>query len=319
MPDASEIDNLETFIVLVDCPRRSVSLPNVHHLELFYFVAKHRGITNAVRKMPYGIGQPAVSGQMLQLERELGVRLFHRRPFALTPAGQSLYTFIAPFFSRLPEIAAELRGEADAHLRLAASEVLLAHHIPEVLAQLRKDAPDLRLTLQELPRGDLEASLASGDIDLAIVVLHGPLSPTTKVIELVRFPMVLLAPQGSKARSFAALCKPDPAAIAHPLVSLPPDNAVSRLFQDALEERGIRWDPRVEVSSLELVARYTELGYGYGLSVAAPGVATPPGLRRLRLPGFPPVRIGLLFHGRLKPIAERFARAANSAAKKLVR
>ena len=46
---------------------------NVHHLELFYYVAKHEGITAAVRKMPYGIQQPAVSGQILQLERDLGV------------------------------------------------------------------------------------------------------------------------------------------------------------------------------------------------------------------------------------------------------
>ncbi len=36
---------------------------NVHHLELFYFVAKYGGITPAVRQMPYGIQQPAVSGQ----------------------------------------------------------------------------------------------------------------------------------------------------------------------------------------------------------------------------------------------------------------
>ena len=53
--------------------------PNLHHLELFYYVAKYGGITPAVRKMPYGIQQPAVSGQMLQLERELGV---YRETFA---------------------------------------------------------------------------------------------------------------------------------------------------------------------------------------------------------------------------------------------
>ena len=65
---------------------------NIHHLELFYYVAKFEGITAAVRKMPYGIQQPAVSGQILQLERDLGVKLFNRRPFALTPAGRSSTT-----------------------------------------------------------------------------------------------------------------------------------------------------------------------------------------------------------------------------------
>ncbi|MEQ1842141.1 MAG: LysR family transcriptional regulator, partial [Verrucomicrobiales bacterium] len=70
---------------------------NVHHLELFYYVARFGGITEAVRKMPYGIQQPAVSGQILQLENHLGVKLFQRRPFALTPAGEELYDFIHPF------------------------------------------------------------------------------------------------------------------------------------------------------------------------------------------------------------------------------
>ena len=39
---------------------------NIHHLELFYYVAKHGGIMAAVRNIPYGIQQPAVSGQILQ-------------------------------------------------------------------------------------------------------------------------------------------------------------------------------------------------------------------------------------------------------------
>ena len=60
---------------------------NIHHLELFYYVARHGGIGEAVRNIPYGIQQPAVSAQVLQLEADLGVTLFQRRPFQLTPAG----------------------------------------------------------------------------------------------------------------------------------------------------------------------------------------------------------------------------------------
>ena len=41
-----------------------MGLMNIHHLELFYFVAKHGGIAAAVRNIPYGIQQPAVSGQI---------------------------------------------------------------------------------------------------------------------------------------------------------------------------------------------------------------------------------------------------------------
>ena len=47
---------------------------NIHHLELFYFVAKHGGIAAAVRNIPYGIQQPAVSGQIAKLEESLGTK-----------------------------------------------------------------------------------------------------------------------------------------------------------------------------------------------------------------------------------------------------
>ena len=60
---------------------------NIHHLELFYFVAKHGGIAAAVRNIPYGIQQPAVSGQIAKLEESLGTKLFQRPPFALSPTG----------------------------------------------------------------------------------------------------------------------------------------------------------------------------------------------------------------------------------------
>ena len=103
---------------------------NVHHLELFYHVALHGGISEAVRRMPYGIQQPAVSGQILQLEKDLGLTLFQRRPFALTPAGRELFEFIEPFFGKVAETGARLRGETNERLRLAAPSTILRDHLP---------------------------------------------------------------------------------------------------------------------------------------------------------------------------------------------
>ena len=82
---------------------------NIHHLELFYFVAKHGGIAAAVRNIPYGIQQPAVSGQIAKLEESLGTKLFQRRPFALSPTGTELFEFIRPFFENIDVVAERLR------------------------------------------------------------------------------------------------------------------------------------------------------------------------------------------------------------------
>ncbi len=92
---------------------------NIHHIELFYYVAKHGGIAAAVRNMPYGIQQPAVSGQIARLEEALGAKLFNRRPFSLLPAGTDLFEFVKPFFDDVEKVAGRIRG-ASQQLRIAA-------------------------------------------------------------------------------------------------------------------------------------------------------------------------------------------------------
>src|SRR3989442_3555434 len=102
---------------------------NIYPLGLFYYVAKHGGISEAVRNMPYGIQQPAISGQVIQLEEFLGVTLFHRRPFALTPPGKELFDFIKPFFDNLTPMAERLRRGISQHLRIPASESVLPNNL----------------------------------------------------------------------------------------------------------------------------------------------------------------------------------------------
>src|SRR3954466_4375440 len=124
------------------------ALMNVHHLELFYYVARHGGISSAVRHMPYGIQQPAVSAQILRLEKDLGVKLFERQPFRLTREGQELMEFVEPFFSNLETVAQRLRDGTLPQLRVGASEVVLRTHFPAVLERLQHQHPKVRLGLR---------------------------------------------------------------------------------------------------------------------------------------------------------------------------
>src|SRR5437868_5282050 len=129
---------------------------NVHHLELFYYVARHGGIMQAVRNIPYGIQQPAISSQMANLEEFLGVTLFQRRPFALTAEGERLFQFIQPFFSNLDKITGELQG-GQAHLvRIGASTIVLREHLPELFHAVRRKFPTLKIFLREGSPAQLE-------------------------------------------------------------------------------------------------------------------------------------------------------------------
>lgn len=291
---------------------------NVHHLELFYFVAKHRGITQAVRQMPYGIQQPAVSGQILQLEKDLEVKLFQRRPFALTPAGEQLYDFLIPFFSRLDEVAARLRGEGTKHLRLAASPTILTMHLPIVLESLKKKLPDLRLTLRQVMPAEVEGVLANQEVDMAVSLLRGKATPPVKSVELVRLPVVILVPEGAPERTFAALKKSARGReIVKPLITLPSHEILTQQFREEMGKHGLHWAPTMEVSTLELVHSYVSHGFGYGLTVEVSLPATPKNVTVIRLPKFAPLVIGLSFTGEPSPVATRFMEEARSYVKQL--
>lgn len=273
---------------------------NVHHLELFYYVARHGGISRAVRHMPYGIQQPAISGQMLMLEQDLGKRLFDRNPFKLTPEGEELFAFVKPFFENLTTVAARIRREAEPQLRIAASEIILRDHLPHLLSRLQERHPKLRITLRSAFQAQMEAALENDEIDLAITPLEKKPRPRLHCHPLVRLPLVMLVPKKLKLRSVDELWVDGVGA--HPLISLPESETVSRLFQKELRRRRLEWPISLEASSLGLITRYVANGYGVGVGVNAGDVIGHPQVRVLELPGFESVQIAAFWKGRSAPL-----------------
>lgn len=277
---------------------------NIHHLELFYYVAKHGGIMEAVRNIPYGIQQPAVSSQVIQLEEFLGVTLFKRRPFALTPQGERLYQFIRPFFDGLGPIAEEIRGGVSQQVRFGASGTVLRDHLPELATKVRDRFPNLKLTLREGHQPQLESWLQRQEIDLAVTLLDGKPPAGVHVLPLLKVPLVLLVEKSSRITSAGELWKRD--RIEEPLISLPASESIPRHFQRGLAHLGIDWFPRIEVSTLMLVETYVERGYGIGLSVALPRYKLPPRLRQLPLDNFAPVELAAFWSGKVTPVIQAF-------------
>ena len=288
---------------------------NVHHLELFYYVARFGGISEAVRNIPYGIQQPAVSSQIIQLEEFLGVTLFQRRPFELTPAGDELYQFIAPFFGNLEQMTQKLQGGTAHSIRVGASEVILRDHLPGLVEEVRKKFPKLKLVLREGYQPQLEQWIERHEIDLAFTLLNHKAPSGSKTQRLLDLPLVLLIPKGSTVHSPEDLWGSDK--IEEPLVCLPANEMLCKLFQQELARRGIDWFPSIEVTSLNLVEAYAARGYGIGLSIALPQMKPNPQLRQLALRDFPLTTIGALWVGKPTPLTTAFVDAALKHAKQL--
>ena len=272
--------------------------------------------------MPYGIQQPAVSGQILLLEGELGTKLFNRRPFALTTAGERLYAFIAPFFANLHEVGAEIRGEAGVRLRLAASAPVLRDHVPGFLHELRKRFPRVRPALIEAGQAQAEELLSKQEIDLAITEIEGKPAAGLQSLALLKLPLCLIASKALPIRHARDLWAKEDAPIPYPLIAFPERATITKLFTDELRRHARRrWSVSLEVNALALVETYAAEGFGVGLTVLLPGApALPEGLRRLPLPGFAPVVIAALWQGKLSPLPAAFlelvkARATSLASK----
>jgi DNA-binding transcriptional LysR family regulator len=280
---------------------------NVHHLELFYYVAKHGGVSAAARHMPYGIQQPAISAQVLQLEDSLGVTLFQRRPFELTREGRRLFEFVEPFFAKLPDLALELRGGADNRLRIATPELVQRDYLPVLFARMKKRVQGFHFTLAAGRVDQVTAQLRSGEIDIGMATLMGRVPEGLRSRTMLSLQMVVVVPEKSRIRTQEDLFKMD--RVGEALISLPSSEPMCRLFQDELRRRKVDWFTSLEVSSLDLVDRYVAEGFGWGLSLALPGGSAVKGVRRIPL-DFPSVEFAALWVGRLTPLAEIFLEEA---------
>jgi DNA-binding transcriptional LysR family regulator len=288
---------------------------NIHHLELFYFVAKHGGISEAVRNIPYGIQQPAVSGQVGQLEEYLGVTLFQRRPFALTAPGEKLFKFIQPFFSNLDSVANELQGGKERQIRVGASTIVLRDHLPQLFQRMRKKFPNLKIGLREGYQAELESLLEKEELDLAVTLIEKKSSPGIRNVSLLELPLALLVEKGSPITHAGQLWKKDK--IDEQLICLPNAEAMCKNFQQALTKLGVDWFPSIEVSSIDLIETYVANGFGIGLSVQVPNGRLSPNVRALPLDGFDPVIMGALWRGKSSALLQAFLDELQLRAKQL--
>ena len=289
---------------------------NVHHLELFYYVARYGGIMEAVRNIPYGIQQPAVSAQVAQLEEFLGVTLFQRRPFALTPPGEKLYQFIAPFFSGLDKMTEELQGGQARHIRIGASTIIMRDHMAELVHTVKKKFPTLRVSLREGYPAHLESLLLKDEIDLAVTLIEKKAAAGISTKAFLELPLVLLVEKNSRLTSAEQLWGRDK--IDETLICLPASETLSKSFLAQLDERGVEWHPGIEASSVDLVETYVANGLGIGVAVAVPKRTPSPKVRALPLTGFPPVVIGAMWRGKTTPLLQAFLGEAQARAKQLM-
>lgn len=148
-------------------------VPDIRLLQYFVVLASELHFGRAAERL--FISQPALSRQIRELEKSLGVELFTRtkRVVRLTEAGQVLLAESRRAINELEQIVIAVQragGGESGHLRVGSYSSVANYILPEIVAEFRRQSPGVELTLHEdLHRSELIESLLNRALDIAFV------------------------------------------------------------------------------------------------------------------------------------------------------
>lgn len=140
-------------------------------LRYFQAVCDHRNVSHAAEHL--NVAQSAISTHIANLEEELGLKLFHRKPRGMEPtaAGLRLYEHARAILRSMEQARDDLRsgarnlvGEISVGVPFSVIKVIGV----DLLRRMMRDHPDVRLLLTESLSGIAYNNLIDGETDLAV-------------------------------------------------------------------------------------------------------------------------------------------------------
>jgi DNA-binding transcriptional LysR family regulator len=149
----------------------------LRHLRYFKLLAEELHFRKASDKLH--IAQPALSRQVKELEKELGVTLFERtkRKVVLSPMGKHLYNKTIVIFRLVEETKKELKELETLEvgkLRVGYVASALYSALPRFLTHLKKNKPRLQVSVCEMSTAEQMESLRNGSLEVGFV--RGPVN-----------------------------------------------------------------------------------------------------------------------------------------------
>jgi DNA-binding transcriptional LysR family regulator len=169
------------------------------HLIALEAVVRHGSFAAAADEL--ACTPSAVSQQIAEIERRVGIRVLDRRPVRATEAGQVLLgaelavrTATAIAMQELSSLSKGLAGR----VRVGAFSSAAAGVVPCALASLRRTHPNVRVHLTQLETEMSYAQILRGDLDLALTFDYdrAPRKPPARIRRslVVRDPVLVVLP-----------------------------------------------------------------------------------------------------------------------------
>jgi DNA-binding transcriptional LysR family regulator len=240
----------------------------------FAAVAEHRNISRAA--VALHLSQPAVSGQLRQLQDEFGEPLYQRdgRGVRLTPAGEQL----ANYATRLRETWRQahayrdaLRGLEQGTLRIGASTTPASYLLPYLIADFHRRYPDVSVHTADGNTTEIVGALGSVDIAMIEGPAGADLPPDTAVHAWREDEIVAIVPrshplaQAAQEAPEGACGRVELAAFgAYPLVLREAGSGVRQSVERAFARAGVPMRVVLEIAGVEGVKEAVRAGMGIG-------------------------------------------------------
>lgn len=122
------------------------------------------------------VSQPSLSASVKNLEQELGVQIFERGKgeVLVTEAGEQVIAQARRALEeaeRVRTVARQGKNPLQGALRLGVIHTVAPYLLPELVAELRRAAPEMPLDIEENLTANLDQMLKGGLIDAAVVAL----------------------------------------------------------------------------------------------------------------------------------------------------
>lgn len=146
---------------------------NLNLLQTFALVAEHRSFRKAADESLRS--QSAVSAQIKELERQIGVRLFDRttRRVSLTAEGTELWDCTQRAFSEiaagLDNVHRSIESKAD-KVRIACIPTITAGRLPVLLTEFERHHPNVQVLVREVNNEDVVSLVQKRDVDFGLGV-----------------------------------------------------------------------------------------------------------------------------------------------------
>ena len=261
----------------------------VRQLRYFDAVARHLHFGDAARELH--MAQPPLSQQIIRLEQELGVRLFHRtsRQVELTDEGRLLLDAVQVVLGdidHVEDLAHSLRDGTAGRLRIGFVASVLNWGLAAHLRRYRQHNPGVEITVTQMPVIDQVRALSDNTIDVGFLLSRVDYDHLV-VHELSVEPVVVALPEDHRQAGCSEVALADLADETFVAWQAPYDEHFDDFISEACARAGFVPNLQFHGPQVHTVLHMVAAGFGVGMIPRRDAVLRAPGtvVRPLAPPG----------------------------------